>query len=309
MARNHRRIARAFTLIELLVTISIIAILMSVLLPALGAVRTLARRTQNNANLRSNIQGCHMFATDHKEFLPPGQNEVYTTNGGGLGCANDSVWLSWGAQGAPTTLPVLGQPNCWFGRCADSSVSAWSQSAWAGLGVLVLYDYGGGDGKTLHSPLETLEWRTWRKSIVGTSAGLFPTLKELNSNTTGRSQMHTSFNYNAHFDSTNALWSARFGHAADLRTAKYGSPDRVPIISDDFCRATLLASGTWGPRWSLNTYSVAYLDGHTSVYHDANFSLANGGVAGSSAGSTGYQGSTAANVAKRVLGWNELTGQ
>jgi len=83
-----RRQRRAFTLVELLVVIGIIALLISVLMPALNAARSAARLVQCQSNLKQIYNAILFYANGNQGLLPyqshpkgfNNTHEVYTTN-------------------------------------------------------------------------------------------------------------------------------------------------------------------------------------------------------------------------------------
>jgi len=77
---KNRNVRFGFTLVELLVVIGIIALLISILLPALSKARESANNLKCQAQLRQMIQMMQLHANDHKGYMPL-VGQIEATNG------------------------------------------------------------------------------------------------------------------------------------------------------------------------------------------------------------------------------------
>jgi prepilin-type N-terminal cleavage/methylation domain-containing protein/prepilin-type processing-associated H-X9-DG protein len=88
---------RAFTLIELLVVISVIALLMTILLPALGRARESGKRTVCLSNLKTLQLAWGMYADSNNEKIVDKDIEY----------GKSPAWVSWDDSNSPTAIMPL----------------------------------------------------------------------------------------------------------------------------------------------------------------------------------------------------------
>jgi prepilin-type N-terminal cleavage/methylation domain-containing protein/prepilin-type processing-associated H-X9-DG protein len=87
--------SRGFTLVELLVVIGIIAVLVGILLPALGKARSSAQTVACKSNLRQLVQATTMFANEHQQYLPKAENNAGPVVMGFATVQGASWGMSW----------------------------------------------------------------------------------------------------------------------------------------------------------------------------------------------------------------------
>jgi len=88
-----------FTLVELLVVISVIAILISMLIPSLAGARDAARTVKCSSNLRQLITAWNLYANDSKDRAMP----LAYWSVEDIGTGPQVFW--WGTHGTPITPP------------------------------------------------------------------------------------------------------------------------------------------------------------------------------------------------------------
>ncbi len=130
--------AGAFTLIELLVVIAIIAILASMLLPALGKARQRARATTCMNNERQIWMALRFYNEDNHDYFPPAEARVRE---GGSILAWSGILSSHNYVPYPTglrkslTSKIPGLANNFF-RC-PAMTQTWntSRNQWTDIGI------------------------------------------------------------------------------------------------------------------------------------------------------------------------------
>src|ERR1700755_2857446 len=104
MTRTTQRRCSAFTLVELLVVIGIIALLVSILLPALNKAREDAKRVRCLSNQRQLVMASQLYYTENKGRLTSSNTPAFAPP--------DSLhWWAWAAAG--NTLDCLSNGKLW----------------------------------------------------------------------------------------------------------------------------------------------------------------------------------------------------
>ena len=274
---------KGFTLIELLVVISIIALLIGILLPALGAARRTARQMQSNTQIRGIGQAMFTFSQSNGEYLPgldaDGKVVGIPQRPGGGGDINN------GSEGAAVgTRHYLMLANDFFtGDYAISPVE--TKTAWdnedenctrtnRSFSMLKISDSVAGNGTTQRPEGNGQRTRVWRGEL-STNTPIMSDRAQNGSGsdqtalTTGIYSIHTSEPTSGNDWRGSVLWAdnhAGFESTHELDT-QYGNGEALEqdnLFTDQANNGSVIGGGTFPP--DANAHLVAA--GHEHVSYE-----------------------------------------
>jgi prepilin-type N-terminal cleavage/methylation domain-containing protein len=241
-----RKRARSFTLIELLVVIAIIAILASMLLPALSAARERARRIVCMGNLKQTGVALAMYAIDNDERYPTGNAEL--NSGEGV----QALYVEYDKE-KPRQLAFLMTE----GYLSDDGAKIFYCPSWTN--PYIKYDHA-----------DDAVWGTQG----GWQSGGWSSFDSL-----GIGGVHTAYEYRGSFPHNGKLWGSGANtpspRSADLRE----EDSDYAVVADrwlhknsdrQFMNDVKLGAGFWAHQVG---YSTLYLDGSATWVGDGSRSL------------------------------------
>lgn len=173
------RRGRGFTLVELLVVISIIALLISLLLPALAKAKERANAVVCAAHVRSLAQACMIYAQDNRGFFPAMFNNQYDLQGPNptfTAISESSVGI-WPSMIITTMYPYLAQvptlaplnPHFWSQPFLTVEPDFIDPSIQASMGGANAYEYSDTTTVTQYSTID-YAYNDWNAAGTPTSS-------------------------------------------------------------------------------------------------------------------------------------------
>ena len=268
---TRRPVARAFTLIELLVVIAIIALLIGILLPALGKARMSAWKAVSMSNLNQIMKAVEMYKADQRGHVP--YPECNRQNGG------VRAICTWTYGGKDTSENWATGGNLPF----DISASARPLNAYMYPEIVFplpragTYDWDGSDGNFKMGkpadPRQAIETEGYRSP--GDKISYQTDWPKANANISSYDDVGTSYHTNLRwFDELEPKYGfsdafdrgiRRLEMAADFNTSTFVFiHDQTADIATNLGAQGDWPQGIMGEYGEMNKSCMAFYDGHVN---------------------------------------------